>query len=268
VTAHSHLSRNIEHCLLTRFNWVKELHMAAKEPGARENIGWRPIFVIAGWAAILSTLLYFLDIYVLTTQLPLFETASQFFSAFEGNRIAGILQLFLTDLYGTLLFIPIAIALYAVLREINLGYAVLAAVMGLIGVTATLTTHMGYTMIALGERYATLSDAGILVVGDSVVAGSVYGTSFLIAGFLFECALLIFSFLMLRTKVFSRWLSYLGVIAHGLDTLHFLSALVLIPAFGTALADKVSIPFLAIGGTLQLIWYPWFGWRLLKLARE
>jgi hypothetical protein len=245
--------------------------MVTKSSSGNKAAGWQQIYVIAGWAAIISAILYVGDIIVITTQGPLFETAGQFFSAFQSDRLAGILQLFLTDLYGTLLFIPIAIALYATLKDTNFGYATLATVGGLIGVTATLATNMGYTMIAIGEKYATATEAqgaGLLAVADSLISASFHGTSFLVAGFLFEGALLIFSLLMLRNPSFSRWLAYLGILAHGLDVLHFASALILIPAVGTAFADSIAVPFLAIGGTLQLIWYPWVGWRLLKIARE
>jgi hypothetical protein len=62
--------------------------MATKSSSGNKDAGWRQIYVIAGWAAIISAILYVGDIIVITMQGPLFETAGQFFSAFHSWQLA------------------------------------------------------------------------------------------------------------------------------------------------------------------------------------
>jgi len=76
------------------------------------------------------------------------------------------------------------------------------------------------------------------------------------------------SICMLRSSVFSKRIAYLGLVVHGFDVVRSLAVLVLAPIFGMALASTIGALLLTIGGTLQLIWYPLVGRRLIQLGRD
>jgi hypothetical protein len=78
----------------------------------------------------------------------------------------------------------------------------------------------------------------------------------------------IVSIIMLRSRVFSRRIAYLGLVAHGLDVAHSIVLLIMVPLFNAATAVTIGVALLAIGGTLQLIWYPLVGRRLIQLGRD
>ena len=72
---------------------------------------------------------------------------------------------------------------------------------------------------------------------------------------------------MLRDGSFGRWTAYFGIAGHGLDLLHILPVLVLIPLASSEAAWAIGVPILLIGGVFQLVWYPMVGLRLLRFGR-
>ncbi|HEY6074835.1 MAG TPA: hypothetical protein VIV15_16000, partial [Anaerolineales bacterium] len=94
------------------------------------------------------------------------------------------------------------------------------------------------------------------------------GTGALLASLLLEGALLPFCVLMLPGRTFGKGIGYLGIVAHGLDVARSIVFLSLIPIFDADVASRIGVPLLAVGGTLQLVWYPWVGLRLWRLGRQ
>jgi hypothetical protein len=197
-------------------------------------------------------------------------SASSWLALMQNDRVAGLLQLFFTDLIGVALLYPIFFALYAALRRTNEVYAAFATGLACLGIAIVLATNINYSLLYFNDQYATAATAAqqlqIVTAGQWFVA-LLNGTGPLMGGLFIEGAYVIISISMLRSSSFSKRIAYLGLVAHGLDVAHTLVVLVFAPIFGMVFATTIGALLLTIGGTLQLIWYPLVGRRLIQLGR-
>jgi hypothetical protein len=239
-----------------------------------EDSAWTGFYRLGGAAALIATVLFLSDVVVLIALGPLPTTASDWFTLLQNNRVIGILQLFFSDLIGMALLIPIVFALYAALRRVSRVNSALAMALAFIGIAVIFATNTNYSLIYLSNQYAAaitdIQRAQLVTAGESTLATGMWGTGPLVAALLVEGALVILSVIMLqdRTHVFGQGTAYLGILAHGLDVAHSLVFLVFIPFLNSDLALTIGTSLLAIGGTLQLIWYPLVGRGLLRLGRR
>jgi hypothetical protein len=166
---------------------------------------------------------------------------------------------------------PICIALFAAFRRTNeVVYAAFAAGLACLGIAIVLATNINYSLLYFNDQYAVATAAQrsqIVTAGESFVA-LLNGTGPLMGGLFIESAFVIISIVMLRSRVFSKRIAYLGLVAHGLDVAHSIVLLIMVPLFNAATAVTIGVALLAIGGTLQLIWYPLVGRRLIQLGRD
>ena len=229
---------------------------------------WKSLYRVGGVTALIATALFFSDVIVLTTGAALPNSASEWFTLMQKNKTLGLLELYFTDLVGLTLLIPSILALYALLRQVNTVYSALAAVSAFMGLGGVFAANPNYSLVYLSNQYTNaateLQRSQILTAAESVFATGMWGTGYLMAGFLVEGALVIFSVLMLRSSAFGKGIAYLGILAHGLDVLHSITVLVLTLVFNPARASSIGSPLLAIGGTLQLFWYPLMARKLLQ----
>jgi len=231
---------------------------------------WKGLYRTGGAAALIATVLFLGDIVVLTTLGSAPSTASDWLALLQNNKVVGILQLFFTDLIGVTLMAPIILALYVALRRANAAYATLAIAIAFIGIALVLATNTNYALIYLSNQYAAATTevqrTQLLAAAESTLATGM-GTGPLVAGFLLEGALMMISVIMLQGNIFGKGIAYLGILAHGLDLAHAIVFLIFIPVFADV-ALAIGTPLLAIGGTLQLIWYPLVARRLFQLGRQ
>lgn len=236
------------------------------------DTAWKGLYAIGAVAALIAFLLFLVDIVILTSLGPQPTTANGWFTLLENNRVVGLFQLFLTDLFSVTILCPVFLALYAALRRANPALLALATVLAFIGIAIVIATNTGYSMIYLSDRYAAatseLERSQLLAAGEAMAAVANGTGSSVMAALLLETALVIISAVMIGSGVFSKGIGYLGIAAHGLDLARSIIALIVIPLFGLGPATAIAVPLLTVGGSLQLIWYPLVGWRLLRMARS
>jgi hypothetical protein len=233
---------------------------------------WRVIFRIGGVTALIAAALFLSDIIVMLSGIPMPATAREWFDLMQQDRVKGLLELFFSDLFGLALLIPFIAGLYGALRRAHPVYAALTLLVAFVGMAVIFAISPNYAMLYLHDQLAAATTEAqrlqILTGGETLFTTAMWSTGFLMAGLLLEGAMLIFSTLMLRSGVFGRWPAWLGILGHGLDCLHFIALLALIPVLGTDQAAAIGMPLLPIGGTFQLVWYPLVALRLLKLGRR
>ena len=231
---------------------------------------WKSLCKIGGVTALIATALFIGDIVILITGNAMLGSANSWLMLMQNDRVAGLLQLFFTDLVGVALMYPIFFALYAALRRANEVYATFATGLAVVGIAIVIATNINYSLLYFNDQYAAATTAAqrsqIVTAGESLVA-LLNGTGPLMGGLLIESAFVIISIIMLRSRVFSKRIASLGLVAHGLDVAHSVAWLVFVPIFGVAFATMIGTLLLTIGGTLQLIWYPLVGRRLIQLGR-
>jgi hypothetical protein len=191
---------------------------------------------------------------------------------FQEDKFAGLLQLYFTDLFGVALMAPIVFALYGALRRVNPAYSAFATALAFVGIAVVFATNANYALIHLSDQYTAAPSpaeaAQVLAAAEATFATGISGTGPIMAGMVLELALLIFSVIMLRSAAFGKVVGYLGVAAHGLDLAHAIAFIALIPILSEDTALAIGVPLLAIGGTLQLVWYPFVAVKLWRLGRS
>jgi hypothetical protein len=118
-------------------------------------------------------------------------------------------------------------------------------------------------MMVLSDKYALATTdvqrSQLLAAGEAILASDMWhGTGAIVGSMLLQSGALLISIVMLRGKIFSKAIAYVGILTHGLDLAHLIF-LLLVPALGVML--------MAIAGTLYLVWLPLVGLRLFQLGR-
>lgn len=232
-----------------------------------KDTAWRSLYKIGGAAALLVVLTALFEIII--TFLPggyaSAETVNDWFALFQNNWFLGLRNLGLLNIIMTALGIPMFFALYAAHRNVYQQYAALAMIISFIGVAVFYATNRAFPMLDLSNQYASattdaqravLSAAGqaMLSIGESHTPGTFIGF------FLSEIAGILISFVMLRSKVFSKLNAYFGILGFSLLLIFEVCS-----SFVPTLSNVVLI-FALSGGLLSMAWYILIARRLFQLA--
>jgi hypothetical protein len=236
-----------------------------------KDIEWKGMFRIGGVSALIVTAFFLVDMIVLVAFRPYPETANDWFVLLQNKRIVGLLSLDRFVLAGFPLCYPIFFALYGALRRINKIYITFATILAFAGLAIVISTDKIYSMISLSDQFAAASTGAqkslFLAAGEAILSTS-NGTGTNLASFFLEGAALIISIIMLRSGIFGKVTSYMGILGHGLDLTRIVINLIFVPIISLPFVSTIGFILLAIGGPLQLIWYALVGRRLLQLGHR
>lgn len=222
---------------------------------------WNSLYKISGVATFAMMVFFLFDTICWISLGPYPSNAEGWFTLLQNNRIVGLLLLSFPTFFGMMLYYLTFFSLYGTLKEVNNGYTASATVFAFVGLTILLITNMAYPIIFLSNQYAIATTESqkvlLLAAGETKIAA--VNTGMNLGGFLAEGAALIFSILMLRSRVYSKMTAYFGIFGHGLD----LTRIVMILAF---LPEDVASILLMIGGLPQLVWMLLVARRLIQLG--
>ena len=231
---------------------------------ARDD-GWNGLYRVGGLSALLAVAIVGIEA-VVAVAWPPPTTVLGWFTLFQTNRVLGLLDHMVLDLVVCALLGPLFLALYVALKDANETWAAVATPFAFLGIGAYWATNTTFSLLYLSDQYAAAStDADrsmFLAAGQAIGAIDQYGM-FYTAGFLLVVvASLIVSFVMLRSHVFGKGTSYLGILA---------GALVLADNLIVALVASTSVVLALpafVGGFLMFVWWVLVGLRLYHLGRE
>jgi hypothetical protein len=231
---------------------------------------WHGLYKLGGIAALSAVLVGLIEIIITflpggnTTQ----ETVIDWFQLFHANPFMGLRDMGLLNICLNILASMIFFALFATHRkDNNRPYATLAMITSFLGIGVFFATNRAFPMLALSNQYAAatsdaqraiLEAAGLsmLSVGQSHTPGTFLGFCFS------EVAGVMISFVMLRSKIFSKITAYTGMIGFG-----FLLVFEFFSSFISGLSNMAMI--LAIfGGLLSMAWYVLIARRLFQLVLD
>lgn len=215
-----------------------------------------------------GTACFILLIYSLTTLLIMSliggppETIEQTFSILQDNKFTGLLRLDILTVFIMPLYYLLFYSLFVVLKNTDHAVSAVSMILAFAGLTLFLATPSVFSYLYLSDKYEiTTSDLQknqLLAAGESILASDMWhGTGARIGGLLLQTGALLISFVMLRSKVFSRSTAITGIATHGLDLGHIIVGFIS-PALGNII--------MFIAGPLYLIWFPMVGLRLFKLT--
>jgi hypothetical protein len=228
----------------------------------------RGLYKIGGASALICAGMYFvaLGVYVPAYRVgPPPATVLEWFTLFQADPLTGLFFLGLADILITILWGPMVLALYAVLKQSNQAWTMIATILVFVGMAFFLATNMAFAMLYLSHQYTAATTeaqrSSLLSAGQAMLAVT-EGARMLP---LMPLAGLILSIVMLQSKTFGKATAWVGILGLGL-----LSASGLFAGYATTGPMTTSATIIvgvtyAGGGLLSLAWYILVGLRLLKL---
>jgi len=232
------------------------------------EVQWKSIYILGGIAAILSLIAVVADIVIGSSTggnlsaLP--QTAIERFAQFQQNAWLGLYNLDLLNTVNQLISIPVYFALYAALRKTNKPYALLALTVFLLGTTIFVANNTALPMLELSRKYALASEPQktlFAAAGEAMLARGEHGGFGVFFSFLLPTlSALIFSFVMLQGKVFSKANSYVGIVGNALMVIY-----IVLVTFAPAVKNMAMV-FAMPGGLLLVAWMVMLTIRLFQLG--
>jgi hypothetical protein len=180
---------------------------------------WKELYRLAGIAAIISELVILLGIvtYFIWPYAPGSNSTESIFVLLQNNPFGGLVSLDLFLVLGNLFSIMTFLALYVSLRSVNESYALVALVVGLVGVVLLFPSRPILELFALSRQYSTATTdtarSQLVAAGDALLS-QFDGTGWFLNTLLGALSLLTSSLLMLRSSVYSKATAYSGLITN------------------------------------------------------
>lgn len=236
---------------------------------------WKSLYRIGGAAALLCALMYIITLMVyvpanLASPPP--ATVVEWFKVFEDSPIIGLFYLGLGDIIIMLLWGPIALALYVVLKKSSRTWSLIATTFVFVGMAVYLATNTAFSMLSLSQEYGaatTEAEQSTLLAAGQAMLAITRGTGQLYAGMqLVWLAGFVLSVVMLRSAAFSKATAWVGILGLGLLVAgiigggHYTS----VGEYSAIQGAIVVIQYIG-GGLFSLVWYILVGLRLWKLGQ-
>lgn len=218
---------------------------------------WKNIYKIGGIAGIAALTCIAVDVITAVNSggegAPLPQTAADRFILFQNNKLAGMYGLDLLSVILQILVIPFWYALYAVHRASARPYALLAFIIFLFGSVVLVSDNAALPMLELSKKYNLAPNeeqkAIYSAAGEALLARGAHGSAGMFLGFLIpDIAGLIMSVIMLRVRIFTGTISWIGILGYFFMILYVISV-TFIPG-----AIKMATAFAMPGGLLLLTW--------------
>ncbi len=229
-----------------------------------QSAGWKKACKTGGVAALLQLLCGLVTMVVVFGVGPEPATAQEYFDLLQNNRLVGLIRMDFASVLTVGLYTLTLFGLYAALKQGQRASMALAVALGFAGAVLWLGKHSAFSMIWLSDQYAAagteLQRSQLLAAGQAVIASDMWhSTGGFMSGIFLQGATTLISFLMLRSRVFSKATAWVGILAHGFDLAHVLF-IVFVPLIGQWL--------MVIAGPLYPVWFFMVGRRLLQLGKE
>jgi hypothetical protein len=180
---------------------------------------FQDLYRIGGFTAVGVFIIVVVSIigYFIWPYAPGLLSTSEIFAAIQESLIGGVVALDLLLLFGIVAQIPFLVALYASLKPVNEGYALLALIIGLVAISAIIPSRPVAEVAYLSDVHAAATAASIQT--QTVAAGEAlltlfHGTAWMVGNILLLIAGLTFSLLMTGSPVYSRTTHNVGIITH------------------------------------------------------
>jgi len=231
---------------------------------------WNSICTLGGLATIIALLGILLDVVIGNVSggnlsaLP--QTAIDRFTEFHDNRFLGLYHLDLLNIIVQMILIHAYFALFAVHRNVNSAYGLLALVVFLFGSVIMVANNTALSMLELSNKFFSTTDESqkslYAAAGESMLVQGAHGSPAIFLGFFIpNIANLIMSIVMLKGNVFSKINSWIGIIGSVLMSMY-----VILVNFGTKV-ENMATAFAMPGGLLLMGWMIMFTIRLFTLRK-
>lgn len=232
------------------------------------NLSWKSLYRVGGIAALMAVLAGLLDVFIMflpdTGTTPGARTVADWFNLFQNQWFLAFRDMGLLNMVTTLCSVLIFFALFGVHRRTDPPYAALALTLVCMGATIYIANNISFSMLALSRQYAAASSEAqkstLLAVGQVLLAREDVGAGSFMGFFIPEVAGVLMAVVMLRSKIFHRWVAWMGILGEV-----FLAIFNICAAFTPGLYD-FAMNFARIGGPLSLLWFILIALKLFRLS--
>ncbi len=198
------------------------------------NKHWKGLYKLGAISSILVSLLIVISIifYFIWPYKGLDSSVLDIFTLLQENTIVGLISLDVIMLITLIIDGLVIIALFAVLKKVNKGFALLGLIIGLIGVIAVIQCRPLIEMVMISEKYfqATTENEKIIYLASGETYRTFFdGTAWMIQTFMFMISGLIYSAIMLKSDEFNNATAIIGI------SISVLGMFFLIPIVGLVL---------------------------------
>lgn len=208
------------------------------------------LFKIGGIFSLLTILAIILSIISFIIW-PLFP--KEILQLINTNHLAGLLSLDILYLIAVLFTLPLIIAIFIMLRNIDYSLSLMALIFGIMGIILLIPARPITEMIVLSNLYdavSTNTEKMVIQTISEVTLQQFNGTSYKFHLLFGDISFILFSFLMLKSKNFSKPIGILGIVTN---------------TFALGMFIPVIGPF--IGLVFLLGFMPWLFFISLTLFR-
>jgi len=224
-------------------------HAANAQPGDGR---WQGLYRIGAVAALISVVIIPISIVAFFIWPPF---PDDILAVIQEDWLAGLMSLDFMYLLANAFAIPFFLVLYVTLKEVDESWALIALILGLLGLVCLVPARPIPEMFALSDQYAaatTDAERAIYQAAGEAILALFHGMAYHVHYILGSASLLISSFLMLRSDTFGRATAYVGIVTN-------------VVVFGLYVPEVgVYISMLSVVG--YVIWYILIARRLLQLG--
>ncbi len=214
---------------------------------------WQPLYRLGGISAIVTVVLIPLSIIAYFIW-PIYP--DNIFEVIQQSKLAGVMSLDLMYLLGNIVSIPLMLAVYISLRRAHPSYALIALVLWAVGLTLIFAARPIFEMVSLSDQYAAATTAAekSQIMAAAIALQQLFnGTAYFMHYLLGTLSLLLFSYIMLDSQLYTKTVALVGIVSN------LLAFALVIPTIG------VYLSILSVFGLA--IWYVLIARVLLRLAR-
>ncbi len=189
------------------------------------------------------------------------------FAMFHTSAFAGLYSLDLLNVCMSLVTLPFFLGIALAQREHKQASAILAFTVAVIGATVFASNNVALPMLSLSKEYFVATDdarrQAIMAAGEALLSRGAHGSPGAFPGFILSTlSSLLFAFLMLRTKVFSKPVAILGIAGSSI-MIFYLIVVTFMPGL-----ERIAMFVVMFSGLSSLAWMVLVSLRLIKIGRN
>jgi hypothetical protein len=232
------------------------------QPTGNQCSAWASLYKVGGLAALVAGVFFRRNIgaeILLFTGQTKPSTVAEWFTLLQSNSALGLSLLNIFDIVNYALVGVMFLALYASLKRTNQSYVTIATAFGLVGVSTYFASNTSLSMLSLSNQYAAAvteaQKSTLLAAGQTMLTVGA-GTGIYMSLFLLAVAGLLFSVVMLQSKVFGKITAYIGILASTFDLVYCITF---------AFIPELDALLLSAAGLALMIWHILLGRKIYKL---
>ena len=135
---------------------------------------------------------------------------------FYNNPLKGLLHFDLLGMIAYLFFIPLTVSLYSLLGKSSSSVMAVGTILFFIGIAIFFSNNTGFAVLALSKQYAAAGTEEEKLILESSCRSMITlfnVNAFMVSYVIVSAAWLMISLVMLRSRLFTRFTAYSGILA-------------------------------------------------------